>query len=172
MLGYRIITTRLGFVGFVAGPNGVRRVYLPARHASEIRNKVAQDEPGAREDNRLLPKLAQALARYFSGESADFSFPLDVSDEPEFHQRVYDACAKVRYGKTASYADLAAAVGEPRAARAVGTAMARNRIPIIIPCHRILRSDGGLGGYSGPGGTDFKRDLLEMERRTREAVVA
>lgn len=117
---------------------------------------------GAPADAHLLGELCEALRRYFRGESADFSrFELDLSKLPHFRRRVLLACRKIPRGKTASYAELARRVGSPRAARAVGQAMARNPIPIIIPCHRVIAADGSLGGYGG--GLQVKRALLKLE---------
>ena len=76
---------------------------------------------------------------------------------------VWKACRAVGYGKTTSYGELARRAGRPGAARAVGTAMRRNPWPIVVPCHRVLKGDGSIGGYSGRGGVKFKRQLLEME---------
>jgi len=81
-----------------------------------------------------------------------------------FVQEVLHACRKIAFGQTMTYAGLAKQVGSPNAARAVGSALASNPIPLIIPCHRVLRTDGGLGGFSAPGGTDTKRKMLRHEQ--------
>lgn len=108
--------------------------------------------------------LASAMAEYFSG--GELSFPLahcDWTATPEFHMRVLQRCAKIVRGETLTYGQLAAAVGSPAAARAVGQAMARNRWPLIIPCHRVVGHSGKLTGYSGAGGTVTKQALLDFE---------
>jgi methylated-DNA-[protein]-cysteine S-methyltransferase len=110
------------------------------------------------------PALAHALSEYFAGEPLDFSLDyLDWSGVPPFHQQVLRRCAEIPRGATMTYGQLAAAVGRPAAARAVGQAMARNRWPLIVPCHRVLGHAGKLTGYSGLGGTVTKQWLLDME---------
>jgi methylated-DNA-[protein]-cysteine S-methyltransferase len=114
-----------------------------------------------------LPLRLQAFA---SGKPDDFR---DIRVEPgllqpsltDFQRRVLDQCRKIPYGSTISYAELAAKAGFPRASRAVGNCMAANRIPLLIPCHRVVRSDGQLGSYSAPGGVGMKRRLLAMESK-------
>ena len=108
--------------------------------------------------------LASSLAEYFGG--GDLESPLahiDWTGTPAFHRRVLEQCAQIVRGQTMTYGQLAAAAGSPGAARAVGQAMARNRWPLIIPCHRVLGHSGRLTGYSGAGGTDTKRALLDFE---------
>ena len=89
--------------------------------------------------------------------------PLDLESVPSFHQRVYDVARQIKPGTTLSYGEVAARVGEPDSARAVGQALGRNPIPIIVPCHRVLAADGGTGGFSAPGGTATKLRLLAIE---------
>lgn len=160
---YRVLSTPAGYVGFIAGPRGLQRVYLPTKTRAGVERRVRDDHPDATENARLVPGLAKALRRYFAGQAVRFDVRLDCRGATDFQVDVWHACRGVRYGQTASYADLAQCVGRPGAARAVGAAMARNRFPIVVPCHRILRRDGGLGGYSAPGGVAFKRKLLALE---------
>lgn len=160
---FRVVSTAAGFVAFAAGDLGLRRVWLPESSESTLRRRVAADMADARENPRLLPGLAAALRDYFEGRPVRFDTPFDWSGRSEFDIAVWKACAEIGYGRTQSYQDLASRVGRPRGARAVGAAMGRNPIPVVVPCHRVLRSDGELGGYSGPGGIAFKRRLLDME---------
>ncbi|MBS1252750.1 MAG: Methylated-DNA--protein-cysteine methyltransferase [Anaerolineales bacterium] len=102
------------------------------------------------------------IRRYLAGEPVEFDMPLDWSGHTAFLQEVWRITCSIPYGKTRTYAELAEAAGRPRAYRAVGQAMATNPIPLVVPCHRVLRSDGGMGGYAG--GLDMKERLLEMER--------
>lgn len=118
-------------------------------------------EAGSRDP---LQKLARRLQAYARGKRDDFAdVPLFFAAQTKFQQRVTDACRRIAPGKALSYAELAARVGSPGAARAVGNCMARNPIAIIVPCHRVLASGGGLGGYSMGSGLDIKRRLLELE---------
>lgn len=103
---------------------------------------------------------------YYEGEPVDFSRDpaVDLNGSHPFARRVLQACRKIAFGRTTTYSDLARQVGSPRAARAVGSVMAGNPIPLIIPCHRVLRTDSGLGGFSAPGGTAIKQKMLRHEQ--------
>ncbi len=109
----------------------------------------------------ILGKLVEELNLYFSKKLKTFSVPLDPESGSAFQRRVWQELTRIPYGQTRSYAEVAAAVGNPLAARAVGLANGSNRIPILIPCHRVIRADGGLGGYGS--GIQIKRKLLELE---------
>jgi methylated-DNA-[protein]-cysteine S-methyltransferase len=108
--------------------------------------------------------LVEELARYFRGERVRWSLVPDLSSETGFCRAVYERVMKIPYGKTATYGQVARDVGSPGGARAVGQAMARNRFPVIIPCHRVVSGNGGLGGFSS--GLDLKRFLLKLEGHT------
>lgn len=108
----------------------------------------------------LLERAARQLAEYFAGERAAFDLPLAPAGTP-FQRRVWQALTAIPYGETRSYRKLAAAVGSPGASRAVGTANARNPVSIFIPCHRVIRASGEVGGYSG--GSAAKGRLLALE---------
>ncbi|MFQ5916491.1 MAG: methylated-DNA--[protein]-cysteine S-methyltransferase [Candidatus Binatia bacterium] len=104
----------------------------------------------------------EELSAYFTGQLRSFSTPSDLSGLPLFTQAVLRITAKIPYGEVRSYRWVAERLGKPKATRAVGNALARNPIPIIIPCHRVVRADGSLGGYAL--GLDWKRKLLELEQ--------
>lgn len=108
----------------------------------------------------LLRKAKQQLDRYFDGVLEEFDLPLNPAGT-DFQKRVWKAMLKIPYGRTKAYGDLAKKLGS--SARPVGTACGANHIPIIIPCHRVLASNGGLGGYSGDGGLETKLALLKLE---------
>lgn len=114
-------------------------------------------------DNRILQKTKTQILEYFSGKRKFFNLPLDMQGT-EFQKKVWKACGKIPFGKTTAYGELAQSAGHPKAARAVGSAMAKNPLPIIIPCHRVVTSSGKLGGYSGNGGLKTKRYLLSFEK--------
>jgi methylated-DNA-[protein]-cysteine S-methyltransferase len=106
----------------------------------------------------------ERLRRYASGERVDFSsVPFSLEHLTTFGSRVVAACRRIQWGETRSYGELAAECGSAGAARAVGSVMAKNRYPLIVPCHRVLAAGGELGGYSAPEGLSMKRRLLEME---------
>lgn len=119
--------------------------------------------------------VAARVAAHLAGALDPFDdIELDLSDVPAFHRIVYEAARAVHPGKTVSYGELAAKVGKPKAARAVGQAMRKNPIPLLIPCHRILGANGALGGFSAPGGVATKKRLLaiELKRDVGEADLA
>jgi methylated-DNA-[protein]-cysteine S-methyltransferase len=111
--------------------------------------------------NPIMDVLIRDLDGYFSGRPKGFSVPLDPSTGTAFHRKVWKELTRIPYGETRSYGEIAAAVGVPRGARAVGLANKRNCIPILIPCHRVIKSDGGLGGYDS--GLEIKQALLQLE---------
>ncbi len=118
-------------------------------------------------DQPATRALAAALAEYFDGGELDFPLAhFDWTGTPAFHKSVLERCAKIPRGQIMTYGELAAAVDSPAASRAVGQAMARNRWPLIVPCHRVVGSTGKLTGYSGQGGTVTKQWLLDMEGAT------
>jgi methylated-DNA-[protein]-cysteine S-methyltransferase len=109
-------------------------------------------------------EVVEQLVRYAEGEAVEFSnLPVDPGPLTEFNARVLKACREISYGQTVTYGELAAAAGHPGAARAVGNCMASNRVPLIIPCHRVVRAGGDIGPYSAIGGSATKRRLLRME---------
>jgi methylated-DNA-[protein]-cysteine S-methyltransferase len=115
---------------------------------------------------RRRPPLVGRLQAYAKGARPDDfgDIEAEVGRLTDFEQRVLSACRKIPFGSTLTYAQLAAVAGSPKACRAVGNCMARNTIPIIIPCHRVVQSGGGLGSYSAPGGTGTKKRLLAIEK--------
>jgi methylated-DNA-[protein]-cysteine S-methyltransferase len=117
--------------------------------------------------SRLALHLADDLRRYAAGEPVDFrDVPINDSHLTPFGRRIISACRRIPFGQTRSYGQLAAICGSPGAARAVGQVMARNRFPLIVPCHRVLGAGGRLGGFSAPDGLRMKRRLLAMEGAT------
>ena len=111
--------------------------------------------------NRLIQEACLQFDEYFSGKRRTFDLPLSTNGTP-FQQKVWKQLQEIPYGQTISYSQLAKAVGNPKACRAVGSANGKNPIPIIIPCHRVIASNGGLGGFAC--GLDVKIRLLELEK--------
>ncbi|NJD60598.1 MAG: methylated-DNA--[protein]-cysteine S-methyltransferase [Anaerolineales bacterium] len=114
------------------------------------------------DDSRTSSALQQ-LSEYLQGTRRQFTIPLDLASLTSFQCRVLQLTAQIPYGQTLTYKDLAVQVGKPKAARAVGRVEATNPIPLVIPCHRVLGSDGSLHGYGGPGGIKLKAWLLDLE---------
>ncbi len=115
-------------------------------------------------DPKRLESVRTQLDEYFAGERKSFEIAVDLSGLTPFHQSVLEATRRIPWGSVSSYKGIALAIGNPPAARAVGGALGRNPIGIVIPCHRVLASDGSLGGYSGAGGLKTKRFLLNLEQ--------
>lgn len=106
--------------------------------------------------------IAREVQRYFRGEADSLrDIPVDLSDSTAFERRVYEATRRIPFGKVATYGQIAKAIGKPKAPRAVGQALGKNPIAIVIPCHRVVASDGSLGGFTG--GLSWKRKLLRHE---------
>lgn len=163
--------TEWGWFGLVASDAGLTATYLP-RPEKETRRRIQRDWPDARESPTMMPLLRQQVIQYFAGKKTAFTVDLDLVRIPPFRAEVLKACRRIPHGKTASYADLARAVGNESAVRAAGGAMAKNPMPLIVPCHRVLRSDGGLGGFSSPEGVKEKQRLLELEGVIRSRPMA
>jgi methylated-DNA-[protein]-cysteine S-methyltransferase len=114
-------------------------------------------------DARAVAQAAIQLEQYFAGERTEFELDIDLTSGTPFERRVWEAVSAIPYGETATYAEIARRIGSPQSCRAVGRANGRNPIALIVPCHRVVGSNGSLTGYAG--GIDMKRSLLELERR-------
>ena len=121
-------------------------------------NDISKDAPST----RLFNDLIKRFQAYFSGQTVDFPDELDYSGFTPFQRGVWEATRQIPYGQTRSYGWVAQQMGKPGAARAVGQALGKNPFPIIVPCHRVLAGDGGLGGFSG--GLEIKKSLLALEK--------
>lgn len=166
-LGRFLVASRDGRLVHVGLP-GTDEVSL-LRHLHRF---FPDQEVGAGTDHVLL-EAARQLGEYAEGLRTDFELPVDPPGT-EFQRRVWDELSAIPYGQTRSYGEVAEAVGKPGASRAVGQANGRNPLPVVVPCHRVLAADGGVGGYMGQwgegGGIVFKQRLLELERRGRLAL--
>ncbi len=159
---YSVFDTEWGSFGLVARGRRLVATFLP-QPARGLRRAIADRYPGAVETPDLLPRFRRQVIDYFKGKPTRFSIDIDIVDVPTFRQDVLRACRRIPFGKTASYADLARAAGKPGAARAAGSAMANNPLPLVVPCHRVVRSDGSLGGFSTPQGVRQKKRMLCLE---------
>jgi len=177
---YAIFRTRWGYFT-IAGTDGVLyRTCLPVTDRQtahrELLKTLQPDESRVgwvlNPRGTFLPDLQERIVAYFGGENVDFSTQPAVNLDAltPFDRKVLLTCRKIPSGETTTYGDLAVRIGHPGAARAVGSALARNPIPLIIPCHRVLRTDGHLGGFSAPGGIKTKQRLLRHEQSPVAAV--
>lgn len=149
-LASRILRTQFGEIDLKASDHGLFELALEGR----LRKGIGS--------NRLLDKLQMDLERYFRGKPVDFSeIKLDTFGYTPFERDVLAAAKRIPYGKTKSYKDIAEEIGRPQAFRAVGNALGKNRTAIIVPCHRVISSEGGLGGFGA--GTEWKKRLLRLE---------
>jgi methylated-DNA-[protein]-cysteine S-methyltransferase len=161
-LSYRTVDSPLGSLLLVATEEGLVRVAFDREgHDAVLARLAAVISPRILLDRDRLDRAATQLDEYFVGRRRRFELSLDLQLARGFRRLVLDHLRDIAYGATASYAALAASAGSPTAVRAVGSACANNPLPIVIPCHRVVRSDGTIGHYLG--GTDAKRALLAME---------
>ncbi|MGD0795874.1 MAG: methylated-DNA--[protein]-cysteine S-methyltransferase [Dehalococcoidales bacterium] len=158
---YTVFHTAAGWVGILSSGNGLRRVTLPQRSEAGVYRELGNPEQATLADNGFSD-LKERLQAYFAGEQIDFPDTLDFSGATPFQRDVWRITRLIPYGRTRSYQWVAAQTGRPGAARAVGQALGKNPFPIIVPCHRVVASNGGLGGYSG--GIEMKRFLLSLEK--------
>ena len=168
-LTYDIFETPHGWVGVLASEHGIRRTTLPEPSIEACREKLGSAIDDADRTPDKFVNLRRKIERFLDGEHVDFGgVPIDVDDASPFHRAAWQACRTIPAGETRPYGWLASAAGRPNAPRAAGQAMARNRLPFLIPCHRVIASDGSLGGYgSGRTRLELKKRLLEMEARSR-----
>lgn len=146
------------------GPGGLCRVGFAERGGRGGMRALAGPDPRDEPGSPLALAAAEQLDDYLAGRRERFDLEVDLSSVGGFHRTVLGTLhAEVGFGETVSYGELAARSGRPRAARAVGQAMHRNPVSIVVPCHRVVAADGGLGGYGG--GLDVKARLLALERR-------
>lgn len=154
-----VFETSWGFVAAVANERGLLRLRFAMPTRARALAAAGLERAGAETD--LLAAVRGELERYFRGERVALDFPVDLADIGSFHRRVLLAARQIPYGETRSYGSLARHVGPSGGARAVGQAMARNPVPLVIPCHRVVGADGRLVGFGG--GIGLKRRLLELE---------
>lgn len=162
-----LFPTAIGSCAIAWSDRGVTSVWLPEQTDPQTRARVARRFPHIIESAPppFVSHAIDGIVALLEGEARDLTdIPLDFDDAvPQFHRRVYDVTRAIKPGTTLSYGEIAERVGEPDAARAVGQALGRNPIPIIVPCHRVLAARGGTGGFSAPGGTATKLQLLAIE---------
>jgi methylated-DNA-[protein]-cysteine S-methyltransferase len=143
-------------------PKGLVRVGLPNQDADQLLVDLAtRVSPRVLEAPAPLDQARRELDLYFEGKLTEFDLPLDWQLSKDFRRKVLRAIARIPYGQTRSYTEMATSAGNERAVRAAGTACGTNPLPLVVPCHRVLRSGGALGGYGG--GLPMKEGLLRLE---------
>jgi methylated-DNA-[protein]-cysteine S-methyltransferase len=164
LLSLVLFDSCLGWMGIISSSLGIKKFILPQKSKEEVLLQVREPYIIIKEsDFAVLSDLSQRLRHYLTGEPVHFPDKLDLRETTSFQQRVWKATQTIPYGETRSYAQLAGQLGQDKAARAVGQALSKNPLPIIIPCHRVVNSDGRLGGFSA--GLKLKKYLLCLEAR-------
>lgn len=165
---YHIFQCSVGWVVFLGSEKGLTRLSLKPT-PEEAMEDTGQELDEATLDASWFQPMQRSVESYLEGDRRALDdIVLDLDGAPPFFRAAWEACRSIPAGETRSYAWLAAEAGSPLAVRAAGQAMARNRWPLIIPCHRVIGSDGGLGGY-GAGGLRVKAKLLQMEQSVNPA---
>jgi methylated-DNA-[protein]-cysteine S-methyltransferase len=163
MLTFILFDTCLGWMGMVGSSSGLRKVILPQKFKEAVLCQVMDYGCAAEEQSpTLFGDLPHRLRRYLEGETVDFPDKMDLFEATRFQQDVWRIVRTIPYGETRSYGWVANKLGSPKAARGVGQALARNPLPIVIPCHRVISSNGNLGGFGG--GVEIKKFLLRLEQ--------
>lgn len=159
-----------GYFGLAGSSKGLVRMCLALPRVDMVKGCLLNGLGGAGEYERLYKGLQGQISAYFSGAYVNFDrrVRVDLGGFSPFTRSVLTVCRDIRFGQTISYGRLAKKVGRSGAARAVGAALAKNPLPLIIPCHRVVRSDGEIGGFSAAGGVNLKKRMLELEHQVRK----
>ncbi|HEX3519931.1 MAG TPA: methylated-DNA--[protein]-cysteine S-methyltransferase [Solirubrobacteraceae bacterium] len=169
-VSYASVDSPFGTLLAVATQQGLVRLAFPEEGVDPVLERLSQRlSPRIVESSRPLDPLRRELDDYFKGARRSFDLALDWSLIGPFARRVLGVTSEIPYGNVLTYTEVAAEAGSPRGSRAAGNALGSNPIPIVIPCHRVLRSGGGLGGYAG--GLERKRWLLDLETGTGVLVI-
>lgn len=161
-----VFDTEMGWAGIAGSERFIRRLVLP-QSSRQAAIEALREGNALRlvEQEHDFSGQAGRIAAYFAGERVEFECDLDLCKAGDFDRRVWAATQEIPYGEVESYRWIAARIGQPRAARAVGRALGRNPIPVIVPCHRVIHADGALGGFGC--GPEWKIRLLELEHGGR-----
>jgi methylated-DNA-[protein]-cysteine S-methyltransferase len=173
---YTIFYTKWGYFGLAGTKYGLLRAQLPGPKPQKIKSLLLRNPPPANQasrtefDKTFFKTLQEQITAYFEGACVNFSpdIPVVLDGFSRFCSSVLTACREIKFGQTISYSELAKKAGRSAASRAVGTSLAKNPLPLIIPCHRVIRSDGKMGGFSAPGGISLKKKMLDLERQAFE----
>jgi methylated-DNA-[protein]-cysteine S-methyltransferase len=158
---YTFFESSIGTISVISRNEKIMSLDIRRENAYEAKKRLSVSYPEAIESEKSFKKIKLLLDRYLKGEKVDFDVNIDISRESPFTRKVLGELRKIPYGKLRSYLWIGKKLGYPMAARAVGQAVKKNPIPIIIPCHRVIRDDGSLGGFSL--GIEIKKRLLMLE---------
>ncbi len=161
VIQFAIFESWFGTISVVKRDDRIICLDLSENDIYQEHREILRRYPTAVETDQPFKRVRTLLHRYLKGQQVDFDVEVDISDLPAFTQKVLEELRRIPYGETRSYSEIAALAGRPKGSRAVGQAVGRNPIPIIIPCHRVVRQDGSLGGFSL--GEKIKKRLLFLE---------
>jgi methylated-DNA-[protein]-cysteine S-methyltransferase len=161
---YVIFKTEAGWVGLLGSATGLKRTTLPQASKAKAIVALDVDITKATLSREYFKDLIKRFTDYFIGRRLNFPDKLDLNRATDFQRKVWEVTRCIPYGETRSYAWVAGQIGNTSAARAVGQALGKNPLPIIIPCHRVIGSDGSLGGFGG--GLTLKKRLLALEKKS------
>jgi len=165
VLNYVTFNSAMGWIGLLGSARGLLCTTLPQRTVKEALRKLGDGVELASWSPHLFADLIQRLRAYFAGQQAGFPDELALSRATAFRREVWEITRLIPYGENRTCGWVAERIGKPKAARAVGQALSRNPLPIIVPCHRVIASDGKLGGFTG--GLAMKRALLALESKAK-----
>jgi len=163
---YAIFLTAWGWAGFAFTEKGLRIFVLPEEKQEDALSEIKKELKCNHlfEDNRGWENLIQKVKEYYTGKKVDFTdFPLDLDIVTNFRKKILQTVRKIPYGEIRSYKEEAEAAGYPRAYRAVGSTMRNNPLPLIVPCHRVIKGDGSIGGFSGQKDNPLKKKMIDLE---------
>ena len=174
---YAIFKTKWGYFGLAGTEYALYQTQLPGPKPEKIKSMLLKNLPIPNQassiefDKTFFKTLQEQITAYFEGACVNFSrdIPLVIEGLSSFGISVLTTCRDIEFGQTITYGRLAIKSGRPNASRAVGSTLAKNPLPLLIPCHRVIRSDGKIGGFSAPGGVTLKKRMLELERKTLRA---
>jgi methylated-DNA-[protein]-cysteine S-methyltransferase len=162
---YAIFRTQWGWFGLLGSEQGLLRTCLPVSHKGAVQSRMLSDVPNAERSKKAFSVLKMEIESYYEGSPVDFgNVKVRFDGFSEFQRKVLTTLRTIRYGETVSYSQLAQLAGRPKAARAIGRVMAKNPLPLIIPCHRVIKADGSPGLFSAAGGADTKKRMLDLEK--------
>lgn len=166
MTSFALFDTAIGACGIVWGEDGIVGMQLPEARADQARARLTKRYPGAAETTPTaeIERVIGEVRALLTGEARDLAhIALDMSQVPEFEKQVYAIARAVPPGRTITYGEIAAKLGDKALSRDVGAALGRNPFPIVVPCHRVLGAGGKTGGFSARGGVDTKMRMLQIE---------
>ena len=160
---YKVFKTSFGWCGLIKGKKGLKRIFLPEKSRKAVLAKIKAFRPLSALSTDGFENEIKGICAYFRGENKKFSFFLDFSGSTNFQRMVWSETAKIPYAQNRTYLFIAEKIKRKKSARAVGNALGKNHFPLIIPCHRVLRVDGKMGGFTATGGIKLKKEMLKLE---------